>query len=165
MRYLGITLVVLIGTALTIMGMIYGNRIHKEITPGIEGQLEGYVQVDGHTDVLDRYIIDESKKVTLRRFFTIEETGDTVEIRVVGKYRERYGSYRLRFRINESEYVSKAVFSNDKGRTIKPQKLIDKVVIIPKSGITDKSMVIEVKRKNDSGKGKSSNTTYQLQRN
>ena len=68
-----------------------------------------------------------------------------------GKWNEKRGRFKIKMDRKSSEYESAVEFKNKKGRVVKPSKLVDEIIFLPISEVTDTSAVINLKRKDKEG--------------
>lgn len=150
-RDTGVFISVAVGILMTVAAAIFGARIHRKITPQIDGSLEGVVMVEGYGDACDVYRISETKEVYLMRKFQLEGEEGQVIVTASGKWKEKRGRFKIKMDRKSSEYESAVEFKNKKGRVVKPSKLVDEIIFLPISEVTDTSAVISLKRKDEEG--------------
>ena len=150
-RDTGVFISAAVGILMTVAAAILGARIHRKITPQIDGTMEGIVMVEGYGDACDVYRISETKEVYLKRTFQLEGEEGQVIVTALGKWKEKRGRFKIKMDRKSSEYESAVEFKNKKGRVVKPSKLVDEIIFLPISEVTDTSAVISLKRKDKEG--------------
>lgn len=151
MRNKEITITIVTGVIVLTAAIIFGIRVHNEITPDIVGTFSGTVTVDGFPWAKDSYNISENKSIYLTREIMQDGMDAPAQITAKGKWKETLFYYNVKMDKGDASYNNDFRLFNKRGREIAPKKLIDKRFLIPKSQIEEGSIVIQMRRENASG--------------